>query len=151
MIGEDSPQWGAVRQALFHHLDQGGAQAAVKNFDEFFDKRGTQLANEVWRPEDIDAVKKYADWKRKLIVPPDGKNWSRTATFRQMVAKYASNRIADLLGAAIGGSIGFVTHGPIGVITGQIAGASVTHSLGKMAEASLAKKLVRDYRLLVNK
>ena len=66
MLGEDSPQWGAVRQALFHHLDQGGAQAAVKNFDEFFDKRGTQLANEVWRPEDIEAVKKYVDWKRKL-------------------------------------------------------------------------------------
>ena len=56
----------------------------------------------------------------------------------------ASNRIADLLGAAIGGSIGFMTHGPIGVVTGQIAGAAVTHGLRRMADASVTRKLVRE-------
>ena len=56
----------------------------------------------------------------------------------------ASNRIADLLGAAIGGSIGFMTPGPIGVVTGQIAGAAATHGLGRMADASVTRKLVRE-------
>jgi len=152
MLGENSPQWGCMRQALFHHLDQGGPQAAVKNFDEFFDKRGMQLANEVFGPDHIDAIKKYVDWKCKLIVPPNGKNYSRTATFTARVNKYLSGRVADMIGGFVGAGVGFLTHGPIGAVAGHMVGAGVAHdgvapaASGSLAAQPLTSVDIRQHR-----
>lgn len=112
ILGEQSPEWSAVKQGLFSRLVEAGPGATdwgpgkiAQRVNKFLNADGIELSREIFSPQERNLVQQFADLQRKLQVPQAGANWSNTATILGPMLKKVSGGIAALIGAAVGHTI----------------------------------------------
>ena len=108
-FGEDSPKWAAVKKGMFRHLTDPGEglqdwtpKRVADRIKNFLNVKAPEVSKAVFSPEERQVLNSYSELMRKLEIPQDGKNWSRTATF---MAK-TMNRMGSQMGRFIGAGIG---------------------------------------------
>lgn len=136
-LGEDSPEFAAVRQGTFSRLTE--TPAGVKDWgpgkiadriNKFLNGDGRELAEAIFTPEQRERIAKYGELQRKIEIPQSGANWSNSATFVQR----ATGRILPWVGAAAGAGAAHLMGMPW---MADIIGAGV----GRYAGAKYAKKV----------
>ena len=156
ILGDRSPEWSAVKQALFSRLTEAGpgmtelgAGKVAQRLNRFLGSDGKEMANLVYSPAERDLMKRYSDLMRQLEVPQAGANWSNTAAFSGQGFKPSMTaRALDAIGGKVGMAVGFVLgHGagamagvPIG---GEVAGAAAAKIAGMSGQAMEARKIAR--------
>lgn len=131
ILGEQSPEWSAVKQGLFSRLVEAGPGATdwgpgkiAQRVNKFLNADGLELSKEVFSPQERRLIQQYADLQRKIHVPQAGANWSNTSTILAPMLKKISGGIAGLLGAAVGH---VVAPGAYGV--GEFVGSQATSKI----------------------
>lgn len=109
ILGEESPEWSAVKQGLFQRIvDSGpgvtdfGPGKVAQRVNKFLNVDGLELSKEVFSPQERALIQQYGDLHRQLQVPQAGANWSGTGTALAPILKKISGSVAGLIGAAIG-------------------------------------------------
>jgi len=153
ILGDRSPEWSAVKQALFSRLtDAGPGMTALgpgkvaQRINRFLGSDGKEMATLVYSGAERDLIKKYADLMRHLEVPQAGANWSNTAAFAgQGYRPSASSRVLSAVGSNVGAVVGavvghFVIPGlPFGAA--EAAGAATSKIAGMSEQAREARKI----------
>lgn len=138
ILGEQSPEWSAVKQGLFARIvDPGpgvtdwGPGKIAQRVNKFLNVDGIEMANEVFSPAERALIQQYGQLQRTLEVPQAGANWSGTGTAVAPILKKISSGIAAVVGAIIGGALAPGFHG-IGEGIGAVASAKVTKTVSDM-------------------
>lgn len=112
ILGEQSPEWSAVKQGLFSRLVEAGPGATdwgpgkiAQRVNKFLNADGLELSKEVFSPQERRLVQQYADLQRKLQVPQAGANWSNTSTILAPMLKKISGGVAALVGGVVGHTV----------------------------------------------
>lgn len=115
VLGENSPEWAAVRQGLFSRLVEpngaAGATKIYKRIDQFLNRDGRDLANVLFTPEQRKMIGQYGDLHRALEVPKGGYNHSETSTFLAPILHKLNGAVSAVLGSIIGHTIAPGAHG----------------------------------------
>lgn len=85
-FGEDSPQWGAIRQAAWQRMtknpdgkDAKGAQAVSNNVLDFLNGKGRPVAERLFSETERKQMARFAEALRATIPPPNATNPSRSS------------------------------------------------------------------------
>jgi Inorganic Pyrophosphatase len=149
ILGEDSPEWAAIRQGYFQRLtstaegvpDFGSGTLATR-LSKALDER---LAPIMFTPPQRDLLRQYADLHRQLSVPQVAANWPNTAAGIIPHVRAVSDKILGAVGAFIGHHVGSYP----GAAVGWAAGTKAS-SLLNAAENSRNLKQVADQMPLLS-
>lgn len=126
IAGPDSDAVGAIRQGIWQKLtknaegkDQPGQQKVSQAINEFLNGQGKEVARQLYSPEELALMKKYADAIKLTVIPSRAATRSDTAV--GLLA--ALNKYSGAISSAIGGIFG---HGAMGMAAG--------YGVGKMLE-----------------
>lgn len=126
IAGPESETVSAIRQGVWQKLtknaegkDQPGQQKVAQAINEFLNGQGKEVAKQLYSPEELALMKKYADAIKLTVIPPRAATRSDTAV--GLLA--ALNKYSGAISSAIGGLFG---HGATGVAAG--------YGVGKMLE-----------------
>jgi hypothetical protein len=111
VLGDGSDEWGMVRQAAFRHMTmkpegttQWGPQRISENILGFVNGPGTRgLAREMFSPEELTMMRRYAGALKRMVPPPGAVNYSGTA--------YENARMVQQTFRALAGAVGFGASG----------------------------------------
>lgn len=152
ILGEQSPEWTAVKQGLFQRLVNSGENIAdwgpkkiADRLNKFLTGDGREMAEMMFAPHERQLLQSYADLMRHLEVPQAGANWSNTATFTAPLLRAIGNRIGTLISAGIGGAVGHAMHVPL---IGEVAGAAVAQGVGAIGRARAARQVASQMPLV---
>jgi hypothetical protein len=156
ILGDQSPEWAAVKQGLFSRVSNAGEGMAdmgpgraAQRLNRFLNVDGRELANVLYSPAERGLLQDYANLLRRIQVPQAGANWSNTATFAQRSLNYIGGKIGMLLGATIGGALGHGAGLPfIGETAGAGVGAAVARATGALGERSQLRQVARQMPLV---
>lgn len=151
ILGEQSPEWSAVKQGLFSRIvDPGpgvtdwGPGKIAQRVNKFLNVDGLELSKEVFSPAERNLIQQYGQLQRRLEVPQSGANWSNTSTVLAPMLKKISGGIAAVVGAVIGHT---VAPGLYGV--GEAAGAAAASKVSKtVSDARQLKQIAAQMPLL---
>lgn len=86
VFGEGSDEWSAIKQGLWMRLtskpegmNDFGPQAMSERIFKFVNGDGAALARQVFSPEEIGQIKRFAAAVKNVVPPRDAVNWSGTA------------------------------------------------------------------------
>jgi hypothetical protein len=134
ILGEQSPEWSAVKQGLFQRIvDAGpgvtdwGPGKIAQRVNKFLNVDGIELSKQVFSPQERRLIQQYGDLQRKLQVPQAGANWSNTSTILAPMLKKISGGVATLVGAALGHTVAPGLYG-----AGEAAGAAAANRASKV-------------------
>lgn len=153
ILGEQSPEWTAVKQGMFARLsatgegmrDMGPGKVAER-LNRFLNVDGRELAHALYSPAEIDLIRQYANLMRRIEVPQAGANWSNSATFVQKSLNHIGSKIGMVIGAAVGH---IVAPGmPWGISEG--VGAGIAKGAAKIGERSQARVVARQMPLVAD-
>lgn len=121
VLGETSEEWGMMRQAAFRQLTQKpegtaqlGPQALSSRISEFLNSPTTRaLSRELYSPQEIATMRRYASALKSLTPPPGSVNFSNTG---YEIARNARSLLRGM-GIIAGGAAG----GPVGSAAGTLA------------------------------
>lgn len=147
IVGEDSPEWAALRQNYFKKLvstaegvPEKGSGTIATNIGKALDGR---LANIMFTPAQRDMLREFAELHRSLEVPQAGANWSNTATFSAKALDSIKARLGAVIGAVVGHAL---LHIPlIGESTGAFLGSKIASTL---ENAKNARQIQRQMPLI---
>lgn len=151
ILGDQSPEWSAVKQGLFSRLTESspgmtdfGPAKIAQRLNRFLSGDGRELAETIYSPAERQMIQQFADLHRKLEVPKTGANWSETSTFLAPILR----KIGSKIGMAIGGAAGhFLMPGmPWGV--SEAAGAGLAKGIGMIGNAMDARKIAKQMPLI---
>lgn len=153
ILGEQSPEWTAVKQGLFSRLsatgegmrDMGPGKVAER-LNRFLNVDGRELAHALYSPAEIDLIRQYANLMRRIEVPQTGANWPNTATFLQKSLNHIGSKIGMVIGAAVGHVI--APGMPWGISEG--VGAGIAKGVGKIGERSQARVVAKQMPLIAD-
>lgn len=121
LLGEDSPQWAAIRQGAWQKLTgtaEGktplGPQAVSSRIADFISGDGRSFARQMFSPDELAAMQRHANIEKAMS--------SKAGTINP---SNSGNRLAGLLResfATIGGMLGMGAGGPQGAAAGYAAG-----------------------------
>lgn len=138
-LGENSPEWHALRQAQWERLSQApegvtefGPQKASNRISNFLNGPGRPIAEALYSPKERQIMSNYATLLKQITPKPGSVNHSGTGVMLKTL-KSSANSIAVLLGAAVGG--------PVGAVIGHAAGPVAT----KLKENAAAKSLRKSF------
>lgn len=138
IMGEQSPEWSAVKQGLFSRvveppagMTDWGPGKISQRINRFLNGDGRELAQAVFDPHERAMLQSYADLQRQLEVPQAGANWSNTATFSARALQRIGGRLGVVVGAALGRMI--LPAAPWGVAEGIGAGIARAGDAGAQA------------------
>lgn len=124
-LGEQSPEWAAVKQGLWSRLTEKGPgqtemgpEMISNRIAKFLDGDGKEMAETVFNPQDRSLIRQFGDLQRKLVVPKTGFNSSDTATFTDRSLKAIGGKIAFYIGMKLGEHVG---GGTVGELLGGFA------------------------------
>lgn len=152
ILGEQSPEWSAVKQGLFARLtettpgmsDFGSGQIAQR-LNKFLSGDGRELAQTMFSPAERQLLQQYADLHRRLQVPRTGANWSETSTFLSPILK----RIQSTVGAAIGLGAGALVGHAAGIpFVGEAVGVGLGSTVGLVRNAIEARQVAKQMPLV---
>lgn len=151
ILGEQSPEWSAVKQGLFARLtDPGegmtpfGPGKIAQRLNKFLNADGTEMSEAVFSPAERQMLQAYADLHRKLEIPQAGANWSNTSTFMQKTM----NKISGAIGAGVGSVLGHLTGLPFGA--GEGAGFLAAKGAGALANRAQVQKIAQQMPLVAD-
>lgn len=114
-LGEDSPEWNALRQAQWERLSQSaegvndfGSQKAANRIGEFLNGSGKPVAEALYSPAERERMGNYATLLNQITPKPGTVNYSNTAPVLKMLAMNAAKSIPIMLGAEVAGPLGIV-------------------------------------------
>jgi hypothetical protein len=133
LLGENSPEWAAVRQGLWSRLTQSpegvtnfGPARIASRIGEFLSGSGTPLAQTMFSPAERRQMTNFMSLQRQIEPRPGTVNTSNTAPMLRMLALQSLRGVM----AAIGDSVA----GPVGAIAGWSAN-SAARALGERSTA----------------
>lgn len=139
LLGPDSPEWSAVRQAAWQKLVNApagatpmGPQKASQRIAEFLDGEGRSFARQLFSADELNAMRRHASIEKALASKPGTAN-----------PPNSGNRLAQLARdslATIGGMLGMSTGGPQGAAAGYAAGKAAG-AIGDIRNAAQARRL----------
>ncbi len=151
LLGEQSPEWSAVKQGLFKRLtDSGegvtdwGPAKVAQRLNKFLNVDGVEMSQAVFNPNERAMLQNYADLMRKLEVPQAGANWSNTATFMARAVNSIGGKLGMLVGAGLGRAV--MPFAPPLVAEGM--GAAAAAGAGKAAQAIQARSVAKQLPLV---
>lgn len=151
ILGEQSPEWAAVKQGMFERLidagpgsTQFGAGKVAQRINKFLRADGKELANELFTAPERQLIQEYANLHRRMEVPQAGANWSNTATFLTPVLNKISNGVATLVGGVVGRAVAPGLHG-----VGEAAGAATANKITGMFKNAKEARRLREQMPLV--
>ena len=135
ILGNQSPEWAAVKQGLFARLSSAGEGMAemgpgkaAQRLNRFLNVDGRELAHVLYSPAERELLQNYANLLRRIQVPQAGANWSNTATFTQRALDTIGSKLGMVLGAVIGHAIapgmGWGISEAVGAGVAKIAGTA---------------------------
>jgi hypothetical protein len=152
ILGDQSPEWSAVRQGLFFRLIEAGPGQTEwgpgkvsQRLNKFLNSDGKEMAEGIFTPPERAMLQSYADLQRKLEVPKTGANWSETSTFVAPMFKKLSGAVATGIGAVLGH---MAAPGMMGEAAGAVAGSQVAKVGDRIANARHAKTIARQMPLV---
>lgn len=129
ILGEQSPEWAAIKQGLFHQIvstaegiPERGAGTIANRINQFLNGKGSDLANAVYTPQQRQILQQYADLHRQLAIPQVAANWPNTAAGIIPHVKSVGDKILGLIGGFIGHSISPGIGSFVGYAAGEGAG-----------------------------
>jgi hypothetical protein len=138
VLGDQSPEWSAVRQGLWSKLtapaegmSEFGSQKMSQRIFQFLNGDGKALAQKLYSPQELDAMRSYALTLKTVTPMPGTVNHSNTAPVLKKIAGGSAKHGAALLGLHAAG--------PAGAIAGYAASA-VAKGLGARAAANSAAR-----------
>jgi hypothetical protein len=151
ILGEQSPEWSAVKQGLFSRLTEPppgmtdwGSGKIAQRLNRFLNGDGAELAQAVFTEPERRMLQGYADLHRLIEVPQTGANWSNTATFTAKALK----RVGDMYGMAAGAALARMVF-PVGMpVATELAGAGIARAVSKAGEAVQAGQVARQLPLV---
>ena len=151
VLGQDSPEWAAIKQGLFHRLVstpegmlEKGPGVIANQLHQFLNGKGSDLANALYTPSERELLQQYADLHRTLQVPQAGANWPNTAAGIIPHVKNVGKWISGSIGAVIGHHI---MPGLGGEIGGFAAGTALPNKLknaSNLRRAAAQMPLIAD-------
>ena len=152
ILGDQSPEWAAVKQGLFSRLVESGQGVTdfgpgkvAQRLNRFLNVDGVELAQALYSPAERDLTRQYANLMRSIEVPQAGANWSNTATFVAPLLQRIGGQVGTIVSAMIGGAIGHATGFPF---LGEAAGAGVAQVAGKIGQARAARQVAKQMPLV---
>lgn len=152
ILGNQSPEWSAVKQGLFSRLIEPGAGQTdwgpgkvSQRLNKFLNADGKEMAETIFSPTERATLQAYADLQRKLEVPRGGANYSETSTFVAPMFKKLSAVIATSVGAVLGH---MAAPGMFGEAAGAVAGSQVSKVGERIANMRQAKLIARQMPLV---
>lgn len=167
ILGEESPEWGAVRRAAWDHITTAtdgrtplGVQAVQSNISELVSGKGQTLSRELFTSDEIKVLKEFRNMLTVLVPPRKATNASGSgyqvergmqAMLQGAAAMAGSSLGGPLTGAATGGAVkaGSSLRGAIqarSAVSGVVPrGASVPIAIGAgvASGAAVQEQLVR--------
>lgn len=154
ILGENSPEFGAIRQGLFHRLvsvaegqNERGPGAIANRLDQFLGGKGSDLAGAIYTPAQQDLLRAYSDLHRTMQIPTAGANWSGTAGKTIPYLKYVGDKIISAIGATIGHHIA----PGVGDVAGWMAGQKAAQATDKFAAARNTRQAVAQMPLVAQR
>lgn len=115
VLGEDSPEWAALRQGLWSRLSQAtegttemGPQKLAGRINEFLNGSGAPLAQTVFSPAERGLMRQFAALQQQLTPKPGTVNYSNTAPVLRMLTTNTLKGISLALGGAAAGPAGMI-------------------------------------------
>lgn len=138
ILGEDSAEWGMVRQAAFRQLWQKpegtvqyGPQAISSRVFDFLNNPATRgLAREVFSPQQQSQMRRYATALKRMVPPEGAVNHSGTAYENARLVREAFNGLLTAVGASGGGA------------PGAMGAMATARAVGAVRDRSAARALV---------
>lgn len=151
LLGEQSPEWSAVKQGLFQRLTDSGEGIAdwgpgkvAQRLNKFLNVDGVEMAQSVFNPNERTMLQNYADLMRRLEVPQSGANWSNTATFMARTINGLGSRVGMVVGAALGrAALPFAPP-----LVSEVLGAGAATIASKTAQAIQARAVAKQLPLV---
>lgn len=125
-LGTDNDAWSAIRQAAWIRMTKGkdgqelGPQALASAIHGFVDGRGKALARELFAPEELSLMRKFANVQRTLVPDPRATNPSKSS--------YGLARALQPIVTGLASALGFQSGGVVGAI-GAAAGVPAVRSI----------------------
>jgi len=149
ILGDQSPEWAAVKQGLFSRIvetppgvsDMGPGRIA-QNVNKFLHGGGQELADALFNPVEKSLIRQYGELHRALEVPQAGAQWSNNLPWMKQILGKMSDGMTALLGAIIGNTL--APPGMHGIIegAGAVIGGKVRGVLRQRSEAAqIAKQM----------
>jgi len=145
VLGEQSPEWSAVKQGLFSRIIETppgvtdfGPGRIAQRIGKFLED-GKELSQTVFTSQEIGLIRQYADLQRHLEVPRTGANVSETSTFVAPMLRKLSGLVAGSIGALIGRAVLPGWYG-LGEAAGAAAATKVSGSISDIRNARMIAK-----------
>lgn len=147
IVGADSDTMSAIRQGVWQKLtknaagkDQPGAQRVSQDINEFLNGRGAGLAKQLYSPDELALMKRYADAIKKTVIPPRAATRSDTTVgLLSALNKYGS-AVATAIGAGVEGVTGGLSGGLLGAAAGYGVSKLVGNAVGAVKEVQSASR-----------
>lgn len=130
-LGADSDAWGAVRQAAWIRATRGkdgqdlGPQALSSAIHAMVDGRGKALARQLFTPDEISLMRKFANVQRSMVPDPRATNPSKSS--------YGVARVMGPIVTGLASALGLQTGGIAGAIGAAAAVPAVRSIVGNAA------------------
>lgn len=154
ILGDQSPEWSAVKQGLFSRLvdpaagmTDFGSQKITQRLNRFLSGDGVELAQAIFSPQERALMQQYADLHRKLVVPATGANPSQTSTFLAPILRQIGSKLGIIIGGGIGGVLGYSMGIPF---AGELIGAGTAAATGAISNAREARQISKQMPLIAD-
>lgn len=131
ILGDQSPEWIAVKQGLFRRLAETGEGEATLGTGQVAQRMSKflngDLASTIYSPRELSTLRSYANLMRQITMPPGSYFPSAPPMVKAMSA--VANRVGAIIGALVGRSA--VPGMPL---VGELAGLTVGSKIEKAIE-----------------
>lgn len=143
LFGPDSQEWGLIKQGAINRAmggadigDPKGYAVIAKNFKRLVEGDGKAYARELYTPEELDLIRKFARVLDNLTYQNAVRNPSNSGN---RMLSFVMDK-ATMIGGAVGSAIGSVIGGLPGMAGGAVAGAAAAN-VARSAAGRRAEKL----------
>lgn len=136
VLGENSPEWSAVKQGLWSRLTERGAGQTemgpgmiANRISKFLNADGKEMAETVFSPQERGLINQFGQLQRKLELPKGTFNSSETSTFVNKALSGIGRKVTFMIGMKLAEHFGF---GAVGEIVGGVAAEKGTEAVSGM-------------------